>query len=170
MSDPNLPNLLIIGHARHGKDTVAEYLRDSYGFKFTSSSMFVAQEALWDNWGCAVYDSIEDMYADRANHRDLWMQMIAAYNTPDKTKTASVMLGRGYNLYVGMRQYDELVACNQKNLFDHTIWVDRSSHLPPEPKTSMNLTKKNASYVLSNNSDIKTLYKSIDIMAKSLRF
>ena len=32
------PKLLIIGHARHGKDTVAEILRDTHGYDFVSSS------------------------------------------------------------------------------------------------------------------------------------
>ena len=29
------PKLLVIGHARHGKDTVSELLRDRHGFSFT---------------------------------------------------------------------------------------------------------------------------------------
>ena len=126
------PNLLVLGYARHGKDTVGEILRDKYGFKFTSSSMFVAQEVLWENWGCAVYKDFEEMYEDRVNHRVLWMQMISAYNTPDKTKTASTMIERGFDMYVGMRRQDELDACREKGVFDYVVWVDASDRHPPE--------------------------------------
>jgi hypothetical protein len=31
------PKLLVIGHGRHGKDTVCEMLRDHYGYTFESS-------------------------------------------------------------------------------------------------------------------------------------
>lgn len=34
---------MVIGHARHGKDTVGEALRDFHGLKFASSSMFCAE-------------------------------------------------------------------------------------------------------------------------------
>lgn len=152
------PKLLILGYARHGKDTVAELLRDDYGYQFTSSSMFVAEECLWDSWGCAVYPDFEAMYADRVNHRELWMQMISAYNTPEKTKTASTMLSRGFDLYVGMRRHDELLACQEAGIFDFIIWVDASLRHPPETG-SMDITEDNcgADFVIYNNGKLEDL-------------
>ena len=120
------PKLLIIGHARHGKDTVGEILADEYGYRFTSSSHFCGVETIWPNWGCAVYPDFDAMFADRVNHRKLWGDMISAYNTPDKTKTAATMIERGYDLYVGMRRRDELEACRAAGVFDYVLWVDRS--------------------------------------------
>ena len=105
------PKLLIIGHGRHGKDTVAEMIRDLMGLAFTTSSMFVAEEMIWNAWGKDRYESFEAMYDDRANNRKTWADLISAYNTPDKTKTAATMLSRGFDLYVGMRKFDELTAC-----------------------------------------------------------
>ena len=35
--------LLIIGHGRHGKDTVSEILHDNYGYSFESSSQFCSK-------------------------------------------------------------------------------------------------------------------------------
>lgn len=142
--------ILVLGYGRHGKDTVGEMLRDGYGYRFTSSSMFVAKEVLWSNWGCAVYESFAEMYADRSNHRLLWMQMISAYNTPDKTKTTSTMLERGFDMYVGMRRQDELDA--SRGLFDVVLWVDASERHPPETG-SMDITRESANpdYVIDNN-------------------
>ena len=137
------PKLLIIGYARHGKDTVGEMLSEMHGFKFTSSSMFVAKEVMWDNWGIAKYADFDEMYEDRVNHRVLWMEMISAYNTPDKTKTASTMIERGYDMYVGMRRQDELDACREKGVFDHVVWVDASDRHPPETG-SMDITMESA--------------------------
>lgn len=146
------PKLLILGYGRHGKDTVAEFLRDDYGFKFTSSSLFVAQEVMWDSWGVAKYPTFEAMFEDRSNHRVLWMEMISAYNTPDKTKTATTMLERGFDLYVGMRRLDELQACQAAGIFDAIIWVDASDRHPPETG-SMDITLANsgAEFVIDNN-------------------
>lgn len=161
------PKLLVLGYARHGKDTVAEMLSEMYGFKFTSSSWFVAQEVLWDAWGCAVYGSIEEMFEDRVNHRVLWMQMISAYNTPDKTMTAKTMLERGYDMYVGMRRLDELEACRDAGLFDHVIWVDRTKHVAPEIG-STDLQPKHADYILDNNGNLSDLDFNIRKMAAIL--
>lgn len=160
------PKLLIVGYARHGKDTVGEILRDEYGFKFTSSSMFVAQEVMWDNWGCAVYDNFDEMFEDRINNRVLWMQMISAYNTPDKTKTAHTMIERGYDMYVGMRRLDELEACRERGFLDAIVWVDASDRKPPETG-SMDITRENAKpdYVIDNNGSLEDLYANVHIFA-----
>ena len=160
------PKLLIIGHGRHGKDTVGEILRDKFGFKFTSSSWFCAEETIWDNWGCAVYDTLEDMYDDRANHRQLWAEMISAYNIPDKTKTAATMISRGFDMYVGMRKKDELEACREAGIFDLIVWVDRSEHLPPEPITSMDLVEADADVTIDNNGTLDDLARNVEALIK----
>ena len=145
------PRLLIIGHARHGKDTVAEKISDKMGLKFTSSSVFVGKEIIWPTWGSQRYSSFGDMFADRVNHRKTWADLISAYNTPDKTRTAKTMLERGYDMYVGMRKRDEFNACCEAGLFDHIIWVDALSRLPPEGKDSMELMACHANIYLDNN-------------------
>ena len=153
------PKLLILGYARHGKDTFAEILSSKYDFKFTSSSEFVGREVMWNNWGIAKYSSFEEMFEDRVNHRILWMEMISAYNTPDKTMTAKTMIERdGFDMYVGMRRLDELEACRKAGIFDFIIWVDRSDHLPPEV-SSMDITADNCQpdFIIDNNGSLKDL-------------
>lgn len=150
--------LLIIGHGRHGKDTVGEILRDRYGYAFTSSSFFCAQFVFKMGRDCAIpYNSVQECFDNRHKHRDEWGDLIAEYNTPDKSRTATEMIQQGYDMYVGMRREDELLACMNKDLFDHIIWVDRSEHLPPEPITSMNLTPLHADIFLDNNGTLADL-------------
>ena len=158
------PKLLIIGHGRHGKDTVCEILRDYHGHKFISSSLFVAEKAVWPNWGrdYGVWDTVEECYEDRANYRASWAREISAYNTPDKSRTATEMFDEGHNIYCGVRMRDELEACKDKGLFDLIIWVDRSDHLPSEPLSSMELTKEDADFFLNNNGSIRNLWLSVD--------
>lgn len=159
--DMRRPRLLILGYARHGKDSVAEMLHKKHGFRFISSSEFVGREIIWEQWGQFRYATFEAMFEDRVSWRELWMQMIAAYNSPQKDRTARTMLERGYDLYVGMRRMDELEA--SRDLFDHIIWVDRSQHLPPETG-SMDITRENAQpdFVIDNNGTLEDLEKAVD--------
>jgi len=157
MTGRRKPRLLIIGHARHGKDTVAEMISEIMGLKFTSSSVFVGYEAIWPMWGKERYPSFEAMFDDRVNHRALWFNLISAYNTPDKARTGRTMLERGYNMYVGMRNADEYKACIDAGLFDEVIWVDRSKLLPPEPSDSMTLDDSMATMIVNNNGDLADL-------------
>jgi thymidylate synthase (FAD) len=151
------PKVLVIGHARHGKDTVAEQMTELMGLKFISSSMFVAEEIIWPLWGKERYATFGAMFDDRVNYRSTWFNLIAAYNTPDMTKTASTMFQRGYDIYVGMRRRVELEACKADGLFDVIIWVDRSKHHPPEELDSMELRPEDADVYLDNNGTLGQL-------------
>jgi len=151
------PKLLIIGHARHGKDTVAEKISNKMGLTFRSSSLFVAEECIWHQWGSRRYNSFEEMFSDRVNHRETWANLISAYNTPDKTRTAKTMLARGCDMYVGMRRRDEFAACQAARLFDHVIWVDAIKRLPRESKKSMELNQSDADIYFDNNGPSKNI-------------
>jgi len=161
------PKLLVLGYGRHGKDTFAELLRDMHEFRFVSSSEFVGRECLWETWGRDRYPDFDAMYADRHNHRTTWMQLISAYNSHDKTRTARTMLERGYDMYVGMRRFDELEA--SRDLFDQVVWVDRSEHQPPETG-SMDITRENArpDLIIDNNGTLEDLRAEVSDVIPSI--
>ena len=162
MDGENRPKLLIIGHARHGKDTVAEILRNQYGLSFASSSHYVADRCIWPTWGQERYDSFEDMFEDRVNHRELWSNLINAYNTPDKARTGREMIRNlDLDMYVGMRNADEFQACQDKNIFDVVIWVDGSERHPPEDNPKMTMTKEMAGIIINNNGTLEELKTNI---------
>lgn len=155
--------LLIIGHGRHGKDTVAEILRDNFGYRFQSSSWWVCKKHIYPTWGKDHYNSIEECYDDRHSDgmRKMWYDMIAEYNTPDETRTASEMLAAGNHMYVGMRRSAELEACKKAGLFDLIVWVDRSLSKPLEDPSSMQLFPTDADVVVDNNRDIEYLIEEM---------
>ena len=151
--DRKKPKLLIIGHGRHGKDTVAALCQEIMGLAFTSSSEFVAREIIWDTWGKERYETYEEFFADRVNFRTTWRDLILAYNTPDRTRTATTMLNRGFDLYVGMRSYEEFKACKKAEIFNHVIWVDASKRIPTKDE-SLDIPSQVADLLIDNNGDI----------------
>jgi hypothetical protein len=160
------PRLLVLGYGRHGKDSVAEILARKHGYRFTSSSEFVAKEIIWDQWGWLRYPDFDAMFADRVNHRMVWMHMISEYNYPDKARTARTMLERGYDMYVGMRRADELAAA--RHLFDYIVWVDRAG-FPPETG-SMDITPELAQpdFTIHNDGTLEELEMVVDAVARRI--
>jgi hypothetical protein len=153
----SLPKLLVIGHGRHGKDTVCEILRDKYGFSFESSSQFCSKlfifDMLKDKYG---YYNEEECYADRHNHRAEWYDAICNYNVPDAAKLGREIF-KAHDIYCGLRNKREFFAMKNTGVFDYAIWVDRSMHLPLESADSMSLEQWMADYTIDNNSDLQNL-------------
>jgi len=117
------PKLLIIGHARHGKDTVAGILNEMYGYTFKSSSQAAAEifiyDALKDKYG---YKSFEECYEDRMNHREEWYNMICEYNSEDPARLAKEIM-KTNDIYVGMRSAREIESCVEQGVFDYIVAV-----------------------------------------------
>lgn len=142
---------LIIGHARHGKDSFAEQLQEQFDFKFKSSSQAAAEIFIYDElkelYG---YKTPEECFEDRVNHRPEWYRMICDYNKDDKAKLAKGILQRT-DCYVGMRDRGEITECIKQGLFDLIIWVDASNRLSLESPDSFNIDKSCADIIIDNN-------------------
>ena len=154
--------LIIIGHGRHGKDTVAEWLALKYGMKFESSSYHLAKSicypALKDKYN---YKSPKECFDDRSNHRGEWYNLIAAYCDKDPAILGKEIFSES-DVYCGIRSKREFNAVKASNLCDFTIWVDRSDHLPPEPADSNELDASVADFVIDNNGTLDQLCENID--------
>jgi thymidylate synthase (FAD) len=151
MEERRKPRLLIIGHARHGKDTFAAMIAALMDLDFTSSSEFVGRECIWETWGKERYATFQEMFDDRVNYRSTWKNLILAYNTPNLTRTATTMLNQGNDMYVGMRDSDEFQANHDAGTFDKVIWVDAREREPLEPQDSMGLNGNVAHIWIDNN-------------------
>jgi hypothetical protein len=149
--------LLVIGHGRHGKDTVCEILRDKYEYSFESSSQFCNRlfvyDMLKDKYG---YADEQECYNDRHNHRAEWYDAICAYNVPDAATLGREIFAE-HDIYCGLRNKKEFHAMKNSGVFDYAIWVDRSDYLPLEEKDSMSLEPWMADYVIDNNGTIEDL-------------
>ena len=157
----NLPKLLVIGSARHGKDTFAEILRDVYGYKFKSSSQAAADIFIYgelkDKYG---YKTSKECFEDRVNHRPEWHQMICYYNKDDQARLAKDIL-KTDDCYVGMRDTNEINECMKQGLFDLIIWVDASERKPWENKDSFNIDKSIADIIIENNGTLEEFEEKV---------
>lgn len=164
----SLPKLLIIGHGRHGKDTVCEILKEKYNFSFESSSQFCSKlfiyDMLKDRYG---YSSEKECYADRHNHRAEWYNAICEYNVPDAARLGREIF-KHHDIYCGLRNKKEFHAMKNTKVFDYAIWVDRSDFLPLEDKTSMTLEQWMADFTIDNNGSLEELKFNIDQLMSSL--
>jgi hypothetical protein len=160
--------LLIIGHGRHGKDTVSEYLQNNYGMQFKSSSMHCAENAVYPILKDLYdYSSVEECYADRHQHRSEWYKLISDYCKNDLARIGREIFGIS-DIYCGLRNIREFHSIKNNGLFDYCIWVDRSDYLETEPKSSMSLEPWMADYVIDNNGTLEQLYRNIDDLMKNI--
>jgi len=161
--------LLIIGHMRHGKDSLAEIINEEYGMSFVSSSQAAADiflyDKLKDQYG---YKTSVECFEDRVNHRQEWYESICDYNKDDRAKLAKGILEMA-DCYVGMRDRGEILECIKQDLFDLIIWVDASERLPQEPATSFNIDKSCADVIIENNGTFEEFKEKVMRLGKFLK-
>lgn len=162
--------ILVMGYARHGKDTVCEILAQR-GYRFTSTSLFCAERIMMPAFEriniAQPYDSVEDCFNDRHNHRAFWFDMISAFNRPDGTALGRAIFEE-HDIYCGIRNAREFHALKNAGVFDVAIWVDRSDHLPPEYRSSCTVELWMADFVIDNNGTLEELRINIDQLFNSL--
>lgn len=170
--------LIVTGYAQHGKDTACEILRDRYGMKFVSSSYFVMVVAVAPYLAerGIVYNSPEEMYADRVNHRPAWKKAIEEYNTPDASRLGRMLFEAGNDVYCGLRDVRELKALTRlrephfkdpiglRPFITTTIWVDALKRKPPEPETSITIKQSDCAFTLDNNGTLEDLSNNVDAL------
>lgn len=156
--------LMVCGFARSGKDTLAEMLHKNYGLCYTSSSYAAAEififDTLKDQYG---YNTVDECFDDRPNHRVEWHLLIREYNKNDRARLAKAILEQS-DCYVGMRDQQEINACMEQGLFDMIIWIDASGRLPDEGKDSCSINRTCADIIIENNGTLE----EFDIKVKRL--
>ena len=121
---------LILGDARAGKDTYAEYLHYWYGHAFVPAfnvyGPYVRKEL--ETMGLR-YKTFRACYEDRVNHRGLWYNLLRQYNEGDDSRLARDILVKS-DIYPGIRSIAELEATAE--LFDRVIFICAGERIPQE--------------------------------------
>lgn len=154
--------IIVLGHARHGKDTVCNILRSAYGLSFVSSSYFVAEKAVRPylaNMGI-IYPDFDTCYADRVNHRSKWFDAISEYNKDDAARLGRELF-KEHDIYCGIRNIREFKALKAERAFFCAFWVDRSEIEPEEAQSSNTIGRENADYIINNNGSLEELEQEV---------
>lgn len=162
LTSPVKPKIIVIGHGRHGKDTVAEYMRDRFDMSFMSSSMFCAERVVYPKLKHA-YGSAQECFEDRANHREGWKSLIAKYVEWDEGRLGREIFAE-HDVYCGIRRVDEFAAC--RHMADAVIWVDARYRLPQDP--TCELTAEMADMIVDNNGSLTDLYLNVHKAMKGI--
>ena len=126
--------ILILGHGNHGKDTFASYLcKHLPGTSFVSSSEEFAKIFFEKHKEQFGYNSVEECYLDRRNHRELWKQEINLFNSKDKARLAR-RIYENSDVYVGMRAADEYLH-TVAEFNPYVLWVTRKPVLEENDPT-----------------------------------
>ena len=159
-------SICVLGHKRHGKDTFAELLNKEFGLKFVSSSQAAADIFIFDELkNKYYYETSEQCFEDRVNHRAEWYNMICDYNKDDRARLAKGILEHS-DCYVGMRDRGEITECINQGLFDLIIWVDGSDRLPLESPDSFNIDKSCADIIVDNNGTFQEFKARVSRLGK----
>ncbi len=156
-------NVIIFGHKQHGKDTACEYLEAKYGVSFASSSLFACQLFLFEQMRKEghSYETIEECFADRVNHRKYWYEAIRDYNTPDKTRLGTKLFSKN-DVYCGIRDLEEFQALKAAGMVRLAIFIDASGRLEKEDPESMKMDIEDADIVITNNGTLEEFYTKLD--------
>ena len=160
------PKLMIIGHARHGKDTVCDILSKQYGYSYTPSSRLALDIFIYDKIKNR-YSSKEECFNDRHNNRKEWFDLIAEYNKKDSSRLIKKIYTKT-DIYCGLRSKLEFNAGKAKKLFRYTLWVDRSKYLPNEGADSITVEKSDADFIIDNNGSLEELEAKIKTLMSIL--
>lgn len=152
--------IVICGDGNHGKDTVARLIEKHSGLRWTNSSWAALELFLFDllspKYG---YKTIQEAYDDRRNHRKEWFEAIQEYNKDDKTRLAREVMELG-EIYVGMRDADELYACMEEGVFDVALGVI-DTRKPPENHSKVVDVISDTDYVILNDSSLEELEMAV---------
>lgn len=165
------PKILVLGHARHGKDEAAAILARKYNFRHVSSSMFCAERVVLPAIKAGgllasefpFYADAEACFNDRSNHRAAWFDLIKAFNYPDLTALGRAIY-EAHDVYVGLRNAAEFHALKNAGVYDLAVWIDRSEHMPAEDRSSCTVEPWMADFVVDNNGTLDDLERNLSVL------
>lgn len=158
----------ICGYGEHGKGTASRYLSYKYGLKYSQSTSEAAAGVVFSKLAPVYgYETVEQAWDDRRNHRDEWASIIWEYNQPDGLTLYRDMLTDN-EIIEGVRKEAELLALREAGILDYVIWIDASLRVPVEGAASCQVTPKLCDVTVDNNHDLHNMHQQLDYIYTNL--
>lgn len=155
--------IIIVGHAGHGKSTVAKFLADRFNLSYAPTSELLIRyiPAILTYFRSRHGWTAEDIIRNKDRYREILAAMIQdyevsdMYTTPKYVRCAELVLGSlKMDIYDGMRDgINQLPSTLEYLKIDLVIYVDASHRVDLEP--SMTILQSQADYVFDNNGSLK---------------
>ena len=161
--------VVLLGPSRSGKNEVAKYWYETYGITYGTSSWEACKVLVREQLSMFYdlkYESLEDCYHDRHNHREKWFRLIATRAHYEPLWLASRIFAKA-RVYIGLRGRAEYDAI-KKTFNPWFVWVHPGDRVPMEPTSSNQLTADDADRVLHNNRTLSEALAVADEMALDL--
>ena len=122
----------ICGNGESGKDTVADFIRDKFGLRFSKGTSAWAADIVYREMKDLghEYPSVKACWDDRRNHRKLWADTIGEYNYGDPIRMYRELLEE-QDILQGIRWLHEFEACKAAGLVDAWLYLDRPGTKDP---------------------------------------
>ena len=136
---------LILGHAQHGKDTVASILSNYLNAFYIPTSLLISKILIFDVLKNKYnYTDYTHCYEERYKVRNEWVSIINEYNSQDPSRLIKEVLNLN-DFYIGLRNIHQFNA--SKHLFKYILWVDN----PYKPKEVFMHIPPTVSHIIINN-------------------
>ena len=155
----------ICGYGEAGKDTAALYLASITGKKYICGTSvwaapMVFKEIRRRGYG-ACYQTAQQAWEDRRNHRQLWYDIITDYNANDPAQLYKDCLAE-QDFLTGLRHKHELQACKEAGLCSLWLWISR----PGYTEASCSITPEDCDRTIENSGSIEAFKLRLHNFAK----
>lgn len=157
--------IAICGLGRAGKDTAAEYLRDEFGLRYTHGTSRWAAMIVWVEMTKRNinYDTVQECFEDRHNHRELWAKIIGRHNAADPCRMYRECLEH-QDILVGLRWRSEFLACKAAKLWDVSLYVTRPGCIDP----TCEVLPGDCDYVIRNDGTLAQFHAKLSHWASTV--
>ncbi len=156
--------IAICGPGECGKAFVSRKLAELAGLKYTYSTSYGVAKIVFQELSHR-YTTLEECYADRRNHRQVWADIIEEYNNPSGIRLYDEML-EDTDILDGIRRRSELDKCMISGMLDIVIWV-HNPNVPVDP--TIDFGPEACTVTLDNSGTLLDLERKIVTLANVFR-